>query len=57
MSGLQAAGFLLGARIGVLGNDWLRASYGGIVVMMAAGTVARRSEALRLITRDMTRRL
>jgi hypothetical protein len=44
------SGFYLGARFGVLGNDWMRASYGAIVVMMAAGTLARRSEALRQIS-------
>ena len=44
------SGFFLGARFGVLGNDWLRASYGGIVVMIAAGTVARRADALRRIS-------
>jgi hypothetical protein len=40
-------GFYLGARFGVLGNDWMRASYGAIVVMMVADTLARRSDALR----------
>ena len=44
------SGFYLGARFGVLGNDWMRASYGGIVVMAAAGTLARRSDALRRIS-------
>jgi hypothetical protein len=44
------SGFFLGARFGVLGNDWMRASYGGIVVMIAAGTLARRSDALRRIS-------
>ncbi len=55
ISGIGAAltllsGFYLGARFGVLGDDWMRASYGGIVVMMAAGTLARRSDALRRIS-------
>ena len=44
------SGFYLGARFGVLGDEWLRASYGGIVVMAAAGTLARRSDALRRIS-------
>lgn len=44
------AGFYLRARFGVLGNAWMRASYGGIVAMMAAGTLARRSDALRRIS-------
>jgi hypothetical protein len=43
-------GFYLGARFGVLGNVWMRASYGAIVVMMAANTLARRSDALRQIS-------
>ena len=55
ISGIGAAltvlsGFYLGARFGVLGNDWMRASYGAIVVMMAAGTLAQRSDALRRIS-------
>jgi len=44
------SGFYLGARFGVLGDDWMRASYGGIVVMMAAGALARRSDTLRRIS-------
>jgi hypothetical protein len=44
------SGFYLGARVGVLGNDWMRASYGAIVVMMAAGTLTRRSDAMRRIS-------
>jgi hypothetical protein len=43
------SGFYLGARFGVLGDDWMRASYGAIVVMAAAGPLARRSAALRQI--------
>jgi hypothetical protein len=44
------AGFYLGARFGVLGDVWMRAAYAAIVVMMAAGTLARRSDALRRIS-------
>jgi hypothetical protein len=44
------SGIYLGARVGVLGNDWMRASYGAIVVMMASGSLARRSDALRRIS-------
>jgi hypothetical protein len=44
------AGFYLGARFGVLGQVWMRASYGAIVVMMAAGSFARRSDVLRRIS-------
>lgn len=44
------SGFYLGARFGVLGDEWMRASYGAIVVMAAAGTLARRSDALRRIS-------
>jgi hypothetical protein len=44
------SGFYLGARFGVLGDDWMRASYGAILVMAAAGRLARRSDALRRIS-------
>ena len=44
------SGFYLGARFGVLGDDWMRASYGAIAVMAAAGPLARRSHALRRIS-------
>ena len=40
------SGFYLGARFGVLGDGWMRASYGALVVMAAAGALARRSSAL-----------
>jgi hypothetical protein len=40
------SGFFLGARFGVLGDEWMRASYGAIVVMAAAGAIGRRSDAL-----------
>jgi hypothetical protein len=40
------SGFYLGARFGVLGDAWTRASYGAIVVMAVAGALARRSDAL-----------
>jgi hypothetical protein len=44
------SGFYLGARFGVLGDEWMRASYAAIVVMAAAGALARRSDALRRIS-------
>jgi hypothetical protein len=47
------SGLYLGAHAGVLGRDWMRASYGGIAVMVAAGTLAQRSEALRRISLQM----
>jgi hypothetical protein len=40
------SGFYLGGRFGVLRNEWMLASYGAIVVMAAAGALARRSDAL-----------
>jgi hypothetical protein len=40
------SGFYLAARFGVLRDEWMRASYGAIVVMGAAGALARRSDAL-----------
>lgn len=55
ISGIAAAltllsGFYLGARFGVLGDAWMRASYAAIVAMMAGGSLARRSDALRQIS-------
>ena len=44
------SGFYLGARFGVLGDGWMRASYTGIVAIIAAGSFARRSDALRRIS-------
>ena len=40
------SGFYLGRRFGVLRDEWMLASYGGIVVMAAAGALARRSDTL-----------
>lgn len=45
-----ASGLYLGARFGVLRAEWMRASYGAIVVMAAAGALARRSDALQRIS-------
>ena len=55
MPGIAAAltvlsGVYLGARFGILRADWMRTSYGAIGVMIAAGTFARRSAALRQIS-------
>ena len=44
------SGFYMGARFGVLGSEWMLASYAGIVVIAAAGAFARRSDALRRIS-------
>jgi len=44
------SGLYLGARFGVLGNEWMLASYAGILVIAAAGAFARRSDALRRIS-------
>jgi hypothetical protein len=44
------SGFYMGARFGVLGNAWMRASFAGIIAMMAAGALARRSDALQRIS-------
>jgi hypothetical protein len=49
------SGFYLGRRFGVLGNEWMLASYGAIVVMAAAGALARGSDArLRISLRVRT---
>jgi hypothetical protein len=34
---IVASGFYLGARIGVLGNEWMRMSYGALVLMAIVG--------------------
>ena len=47
------SGLYIGARFGVLGDAWMRASYGAIVVMAAAGPLARRSDALRRLSLRM----
>lgn len=44
------SGFYLGARFGVLGDAWMRASYAAIVVMAVAGALARRSDLLQRIS-------
>src|SRR3954468_2620168 len=44
------SGLYLGARFGILGDAWMLASYGAIVVMAAAGPLARRSDALRQLS-------
>jgi hypothetical protein len=44
------SGFYMGARFGVLGDAWMLASYGAIVVMAATGPLARRSDALRQLS-------
>jgi hypothetical protein len=51
LSGIAVAltvlsGFFLGARFGVLRDEWMRASYGAIVVIAVAGALARRSDTL-----------
>jgi hypothetical protein len=55
MSGIGGAltvlsGVYLGARFGVLGADWMRASYAALGVMIVAGMLARRSDTLRHIS-------
>lgn len=44
------SGFFLGARYGVLGNAWLRATYAAIIAMAAVAPLAHRSEPLRRIS-------
>ena len=42
VAAIVVSGFFLGARIGVLGNDWMRASYGALLLMaIVSGPVAR----------------
>ena len=35
LAAIVVSGFYLGARVGVLGNDWMRASYGALLLMAA----------------------
>jgi hypothetical protein len=44
------SGFYLGARFGVLGDDWMLASYGAIIGMVIAGSLPRRSDTLRRLS-------
>jgi hypothetical protein len=42
VAAIVVSGFYLGARVGVLGNDWMRASYGALFLMaIFSGPVAR----------------
>ena len=50
MAAVVVSGFYLGARIGVLGNEWMRASYGALLVMAIVGGSMSRSP-MRALTR------
>jgi len=42
VAAIVLSGFYLGARVGVLGNDWMRASYGALLLMaIVSGPVSR----------------
>jgi hypothetical protein len=42
VAAIVVSGFYLGSRIGVLGNDWMRASYGALLLMaIVSGPVSR----------------
>ena len=42
LAAIVLSGFYLGARVGVLGNDWMRASYGALLLMaIVSGPVSR----------------
>jgi hypothetical protein len=43
LAAIVVSGFYLGARIGVLGNDWMRASYGALLLMAIVGGPVSRS--------------
>jgi len=43
VAAIVVSGFYLGARVGVLGNDWIRASYGGLLLMAIVGGPVSRS--------------
>ena len=50
LAAIVVSGFYLGARVGVLGNDWMRASYGALLLMAIVGGPVSRSP-LRALTR------
>ena len=50
MAAVVVSGFYLGGRIGVLGNEWMRASYGALLVMAIVGGSMSRSP-MRALTR------
>jgi hypothetical protein len=42
VAAILVSGFYLGASVGVLGNDWMRASYGALLLMaIVSGPVSR----------------
>ena len=42
LAAIVVSGFHLGARVGVLGNDWMRVSYGALLLMaIVSGPVSR----------------
>jgi len=42
LAAIVVSGFYLGARVGVLGNDWMRASYGALLLIaIVSGPVSR----------------
>ena len=42
LAAIVVSGFYLGARVGVLGNDWMRASYGALLLMaIVSGPLSR----------------
>jgi hypothetical protein len=50
VAAIVVSGFYLGARIGVLGNEWMRASYGALLLMAIVGGPVSRS-SMRALTR------
>ena len=50
LAAIVVSGFYLGARVGVLGDDWMRASYGALLLMaIVSGPVSR--SPMRALTR------
>ena len=50
VAAIVVSGFYLGSRVGVLGNDWMRASYGALLLMAIVGGPVSRSP-MRALTR------
>ena len=50
VAAIVVSGFYLGSRMGVLGNDWMRASFGALLLMAIVGGPVSRSP-MRALTR------
>ena len=53
LAAIVVSGFYLGARVGVLGNDWMRASYGALLLsgMIVSSSVSGGSSSASLASK------